>query len=201
MLNFSFGRQTIIGPGSHNVGTIPDELVRIAFGSKEFTDGRFEGPQRSHDALGHMDCTGIALLRLRQVNFLGFEDNLIPCETVLLDLAPPRIEGHIEFTYPVGHVFPELLISRTTGIHIALEDLPYLGFLRRQKVANSRVVHLALTGLTRYLVGFDACRRSLPKRCLDYTDAMKRVELVLVFLWSAQDLLKQAIAEIAQRVT
>lgn|ERR1035437_1147348 len=40
MLNFSFGRQTIIGPGSHNAGTVPDELVRIAFGLEEFTDGR-----------------------------------------------------------------------------------------------------------------------------------------------------------------
>jgi hypothetical protein len=40
MLNFSFGRQTIIGAGSHNAGTVPDELVRIAFGLEEFTDGR-----------------------------------------------------------------------------------------------------------------------------------------------------------------
>jgi hypothetical protein len=40
MLNFSFGRQTIIGPSPHAAGTIPDELVRIAFGLEEFTDGR-----------------------------------------------------------------------------------------------------------------------------------------------------------------
>jgi hypothetical protein len=40
MLNFSFGRQFIIGPGSDAVGTIPDELVRIAFGLEQFTDGR-----------------------------------------------------------------------------------------------------------------------------------------------------------------
>jgi hypothetical protein len=40
MLNFSFGRQLIIGPGSHSAGIVPDVLARIAFGLDEFTDGR-----------------------------------------------------------------------------------------------------------------------------------------------------------------
>ena len=40
MLNLSFGGQLIIGPGSHSAGIVPDELVRIAFGLDEFTDGR-----------------------------------------------------------------------------------------------------------------------------------------------------------------
>ncbi len=40
MLNFSFGRSLIIGPGSHQPGSIPAELVRVAFGLAEFTSGR-----------------------------------------------------------------------------------------------------------------------------------------------------------------
>ena len=40
LLNFSFGRNLIIGPGSHQTGSVPAELARIAFGLEEFTDGR-----------------------------------------------------------------------------------------------------------------------------------------------------------------
>jgi hypothetical protein len=40
LLNFSFGRNLIIGPGSHKPGSVPAELARIAFGLEEFTDGR-----------------------------------------------------------------------------------------------------------------------------------------------------------------
>jgi hypothetical protein len=40
LLNFSFNRQLIIGPGNHPVGKVPDQLVRVAFGLEEFTDGR-----------------------------------------------------------------------------------------------------------------------------------------------------------------
>jgi hypothetical protein len=39
LLNFSFNRELIIGPGSHNAGTVPSSLVRIAFGLEKFTDG------------------------------------------------------------------------------------------------------------------------------------------------------------------
>jgi hypothetical protein len=31
-LNFSFNRQLIIGPGTHDGGTVPADLVKIAFG-------------------------------------------------------------------------------------------------------------------------------------------------------------------------
>jgi hypothetical protein len=40
LLNFSFNRQLIIGPGTHDAGTVPGELVRIAFGIDEFKSGR-----------------------------------------------------------------------------------------------------------------------------------------------------------------
>jgi len=40
LLNFSFSRQLVIGPGSHGTGTVPSSLVRIAFGFEEFTNGR-----------------------------------------------------------------------------------------------------------------------------------------------------------------
>ena len=40
LLNFSFNRQLIIGPGTHEPGTIPNELVRIVFGLEEFTHSR-----------------------------------------------------------------------------------------------------------------------------------------------------------------
>jgi len=40
LLNFSFGRNLIIGPGSHKPGSVPAELARIAFGLEDFTDGR-----------------------------------------------------------------------------------------------------------------------------------------------------------------
>lgn len=40
LLNFSFGRNLIIGPGSHNPGSVPAELVRIAFGLEQFSNGR-----------------------------------------------------------------------------------------------------------------------------------------------------------------
>lgn len=40
LLNFSFNRQLIIGPGDHDPGTVPSSLVRIAFGLEKFTDGR-----------------------------------------------------------------------------------------------------------------------------------------------------------------
>ena len=40
LLNFSFNRQLIIGPGTHDAGTVPGELVRIAFGIEEFMSGR-----------------------------------------------------------------------------------------------------------------------------------------------------------------
>ena len=38
LLNFSFNGQLIIGPGTHDAGTVPSNLVRIAFGFEEFTD-------------------------------------------------------------------------------------------------------------------------------------------------------------------
>jgi hypothetical protein len=40
LLNFSFGRNLIIGPGSQESGSVSAELVRIAFGLEEFTAGR-----------------------------------------------------------------------------------------------------------------------------------------------------------------
>lgn len=40
LLNFSFNRQLIIGPGTHDAGTVPHNLVMIAFGLEEFTEGR-----------------------------------------------------------------------------------------------------------------------------------------------------------------
>ncbi len=40
LLNFSFSRHLIIGPGTHGAGTVPSNLVRIAFGLEEFTNGR-----------------------------------------------------------------------------------------------------------------------------------------------------------------
>ena len=40
LLNFSFKRNLIIGPGSHPTGVVPAHLVRIAFGIEEFTDGQ-----------------------------------------------------------------------------------------------------------------------------------------------------------------
>lgn len=40
LLNFSFSRQLIIGPGTHDAGTVPHNIVRIAFGLEEFTSGR-----------------------------------------------------------------------------------------------------------------------------------------------------------------
>ncbi len=40
LLNFSFNRQLTIGLGTHDAGTVPISLVRIAFGLEEFTDGR-----------------------------------------------------------------------------------------------------------------------------------------------------------------
>ncbi len=40
LLNFSFNRQLTIGPGTHQRGTVPRELVRIAFGLEGFTSGR-----------------------------------------------------------------------------------------------------------------------------------------------------------------
>ena len=40
VLNFSFGRNLIIGPGTHEPGTVPVELARVAFGLEEFAVGR-----------------------------------------------------------------------------------------------------------------------------------------------------------------
>jgi len=40
LLNFSFNRQLTIGPGAQEVGTVPRELARIAFGLEEFSGGR-----------------------------------------------------------------------------------------------------------------------------------------------------------------
>jgi hypothetical protein len=40
LLNFSFGRNLIIGPGTHEPGTVPVELARVAFGLEEFAVGR-----------------------------------------------------------------------------------------------------------------------------------------------------------------
>jgi len=40
LLNFGFNRQLIIGPGTHDPGTVPSNLIRIAFGFEEFSDGR-----------------------------------------------------------------------------------------------------------------------------------------------------------------
>jgi hypothetical protein len=40
LLNFSFGRDLIIGPGSHEPGSVSVEVVRVAFGLEEFTSGR-----------------------------------------------------------------------------------------------------------------------------------------------------------------
>jgi hypothetical protein len=40
LLNFSFNRRLTIGPGTHQAGTVPNLLARIAFGLEEFTDGR-----------------------------------------------------------------------------------------------------------------------------------------------------------------
>lgn len=40
MINFSFGRQVIIGPGSGDAGAPPEDLVRIAFGLEQFGEGR-----------------------------------------------------------------------------------------------------------------------------------------------------------------
>lgn len=40
LLNFSFNRQLIIGPGNHEAGRVPTQLVKIAFGLEEFTSGR-----------------------------------------------------------------------------------------------------------------------------------------------------------------
>jgi hypothetical protein len=40
LLNFSFGRNLIVGPGTHEPGTVPLELARVAFGLEEFAVGR-----------------------------------------------------------------------------------------------------------------------------------------------------------------
>lgn len=40
LLNFSFNRQLVIGPGNHRAGIVPDDLVQIAFGLGEFTKGQ-----------------------------------------------------------------------------------------------------------------------------------------------------------------
>jgi hypothetical protein len=40
LLNFSFGRNLVIGPGPQEPGSVPAELVRIAFGLEEFATGR-----------------------------------------------------------------------------------------------------------------------------------------------------------------
>jgi hypothetical protein len=40
LLNFSFNRSLTIGPGNHPAGNVPANLVKIAFGLEEFTDGR-----------------------------------------------------------------------------------------------------------------------------------------------------------------
>jgi len=40
LLNFSFNRQLIIGPGNHRAGIVDSNLARIAFGLDEFTEGR-----------------------------------------------------------------------------------------------------------------------------------------------------------------
>jgi hypothetical protein len=40
LLNFSFTRTLIVGPGCHDPGIVPVDLVRIAYGLEEFTDGR-----------------------------------------------------------------------------------------------------------------------------------------------------------------
>jgi hypothetical protein len=39
LLNFSFNRKLIIGPGNHSAGTVPEKLVRIAFGLDNFEEG------------------------------------------------------------------------------------------------------------------------------------------------------------------
>ena len=39
LINFSFKRQLIIGPGDHPAGAAPENLVRMAFGFEQFRDG------------------------------------------------------------------------------------------------------------------------------------------------------------------
>jgi len=100
LLNFSVDQQLIIGPGTHDAGTVPTSLARIAFGLEEFTDWRgLYTAFRKHETFNHEHRVGYTAkalgpnLAMGSFHLYGFRFylNLLPVPTKYMAIEDSEV--------------------------------------------------------------------------------------------------------------
>ena len=114
LLNFSFNRRLTIGPGTHDAGLVPEELVRIAFGLQEFTSGRglYTAFRQKETFIfdNHFGYTAKAQGRnlamgLFRLGGFRFYLNLLPLTNRYTDIEDSQVfyrQTHFAHPHPIG---------------------------------------------------------------------------------------------------